>query len=901
MRAPTTKSPSLGDLARAAAMLPAFLACACAAQYVAAPDYARSLGLDTEQKGTIWTAFAPGAQAVVAPATTGCPEQVAEELAGLDTAPRPLAAEPWAAQATVWTVQSAMVKAAEGGYLAVGLADPSGRRLWIKVPGGNAPACVWPMSADLDAALRLRGNTTVFAPWRPTCKKIEATGVAAASTLLESEPGLGMEVGGVALGEIIETPEGPIRIPWIELHGGTIRVRGDTFRFCFAPVGSPEASPPADGLAMIHMPAGRCDSEETPHGRHVTCSTSVGVWEGTASGDRVSLDMVHRTLGQVHFVGGKPVRGESFAKAVLSVETAETRKPDERTVYDSIRRSVADALADSDGTFRVAGPDDPKVNTRIRVSIDNLVIGELEKGREQDQSEYQDGTRWVHNDRKDQLQQDYMNAQQAVQQAESDYQTAIQNYDIAVQEAVNLCNSGCAMQTDPNYQSICYQSCDIGQVAAGIFKPTRDSVYQAETDAQNAEMAWQNEPTEIEEPIMKMWTYTRQTFGRGASATVRIRIEPKDEQATERTSSFSNTWSDFNVDNDPAHNVQGHPATAAWIDRPQALLPSVGEAVAGMVASEMRTAVSRAALRELRRDAAGAGLESRGGYEDVDAVAVGVARSRLDSRVQTGTSDLSPAGPTVLPSRAVRLAPSDCLLAVAVLPEGQTGAITLSSRSGSHGDLRRKSFAAMEVCAYELKAGEQAAEEIQLAGEAASQVRWGLYRTRADEGAPLPAAPPAPQGPPPLSPQPPAEAVQPRPPTAAPGAAPPGQPAPLPTPKAPPPAITPGPAAATPAAPEPEPTSEAADELQSEDPEVRLAGIALAAAKKDTAALPELKRIVAEDPDPKVRKAAWDAIGKLGTKDDAADLESLRLAEKKPKVRAAARKAVKGLLKKKPD
>jgi len=919
MRAPTENTRSFATLALVAAIPIALLTVACGASYVAAPDYARSMGLDEEEQGpTIWTAFQPGAQAVVAPSTEQCPEQIAEDLGGLDLTPRPLGAEPWAAQATVWTVESALVKSADGGYLAVGLADPAGRRAWIKVPSGKAPTCVWPMNADLDGAIRLRGKTTVFAPWRPTCTKIEATGISAASTLLQSEPGLAMDVDGVALGDIVETAEGPIRIPWIELHGGTIRVRGDTFRFCFAPAGSPEATPPDNGLAMLHMPPGRCESEDTPHGKHVACTTTVGVWEGQASGDRVSLSMVRRTLGQVHFVGGKPVRGESFAKAVLSVETAQTQRSDERVGYDSIRRSVASALSESDGTFRVAEPGDPAINTKIMVNIDNLTIGDLERGEEQHSSEYQDGTRTVQNHRKQELHQEWMQAQQRTQQARTDYEDAIATHQMFVEQGDRTCRDGCALIQDPNQQTICYSGCDAGRIAAELTKPDREGITQAENEEMNAQIAYENEPETIEEPIYKTHYYKKKTFSRRASARVKIRIMPTGEQATEKASSFSNTWADFDVDADPQHNVEGHPATADWINRPDALLPHVGEAMAQIVAGEMRTAVSRAALRELRREASGAGLESKGGYEDVDAVAVGIARDRLDSRVQTGTSALSPTAPSALPSRAVRLGPTDCLLAVAVLPEGQSGAITLRTQSGSHGDLRRKSFAAMEVCAYELASGEQTAEEIQLAGEAASQVRWGLYRTKAGEGAPLPAAPLAPQPPQPMTPPvaapgtvptpPPPATLQP--PVASPASRPP-QPAPRPAPIAPapaapistaqpaPPPMSPPATAAPPAEAAPPETAGQWEDLESEDPEVRLAGIAMISAKKETGAMPALKRIVAEDPEPKVRIAAWKAIGRLGTVEDAVELEPVRLKEKKKKVRATARKAVKGLLKKK--
>jgi len=834
------------------AILLAAAAAGCGTTYVPAADYARSKGIAPEAAGSVWRAFAPGGKALVAPSSEGCVEAVGEDLQTIDRGGRPLSSEAWAAVSTVWEVESALAASSGGGYLALALKGEQGRRVWMRIPSGSAPTCVWPMGRELAAAVPLRGGRTVFAPWRTSCGRVEATGTSVAATLLHSEPGMEMDIGGVVLGALAETPGGPTRVPWLEIHGGTVKVRWDSFRSCFAPAGSEDARPPADALALLHVDAKRCAAAESSRGRHVACKTSVGVWEGSAAEDRVSLSLARRTVGQVHFVDGRPVRGDRFAAVVVAVIAEQTRDPRERVVYESIAGSVARALSDSDGTFRVADQADPAVNTRITVAVTDLEVGKLRTASIEERTEYQDGVRVVHNDRKDQLFQELQEAQQGSVQAEQDFQAAIQTYDFAVQEAVNLCQSSCAMQTDPNMRTICQGTCDAGKIAAGIFKPTREGVDAAQLEEHEAQYAYDSEPAEIEEPVMRPWSYKKEVFERGASASVAIRIQPRGEEASEISDAFSDTWTDHRIEADPAHNVEGHTAQAPWIEDPDALLPEVGAAVSGMVAAHLRTAVSRAALRELRREASTNGLEGRGGYEDVDALAVGVAGPRLKMRVQTGASDLVSGRPISLPSRAVALKAGECLLGVAVMAEGRTGAITLGTVDGSHADLRGKAFAVVEICRDELRRGEESAGELRLLGDSGGRALWGLYRTGDAPGEVEEPAPVAPaEAPPVVIEQTPmrSEAVE----------------------------------------------SGAWDDLRNEEPAVRIACIGMITAKKDRGALEELIRVASEDTEADVRAGAWEAIGSLATAADIPRLEPIRLAERAKKARAAARKAVKGL------
>jgi hypothetical protein len=555
---------------------------------------------------------------------------------------------------------------------------------------------VWPLDEDLQGASALRGSRTVFAPWRSTCRAIDATGISAASTLLESEAGLELDVGGLALGEAAATPRGPARVPWIEVHGRTIRVRADTLRTCFAAAGSPDAAPPRSALSYLHLPEGRCQRRDASQDDHVECTSSVGAWEGRADNERISLRLVRRTLGAVHLVDGRPVKGDRWARTVIAVETGTSNDADESRVYQALRAAIPRALGRSDGTFRLADPGDPKVNTRIHVTVARVSTGKLQERTETGSSQYQDGERIEPNPAKEQARQRMTQAQQAVSQAEFQYQQDQQNFDIIVQQAADTCRSGCGMM-DPNYQATCYSTCDICVVAAQFARPTQDGINQAQAELSSAQSAFYAEPDTIAIPIIKDWTYKRKVFQRDASAEAGIRVEAEGEEPKEQRRGFDNSWSDYEVEADPRHNVEGHYAGSAWIREPAALVPLVGEAVAELAAAEIR-------------DAADAG------------------RGRLRQRLQTGTLEVGGGRSAVLPSQAISLDRETCLLAVAVQGDGG-GPIVMRTPSGSHGDLRRRTFAATEICGDELGGDPPAVEALEITGEGSGRTRWGFYRT----------------------------------------------------------------------------------------------------------------------------------------------------------------------------
>ncbi|HUT78945.1 MAG TPA: hypothetical protein VM285_14705, partial [Polyangia bacterium] len=130
----------------AVAILAAVALPGCGPRFVDARTFARNTGLDPDLDGSLWEGFAPGARVMVAPsAAGGCTEQWAETREGLETGPAPLEGSQLAAVSTIRTVASALIKAEAGGYLALALDDDAGGRVWVMVPGGLIPRCVWPL------------------------------------------------------------------------------------------------------------------------------------------------------------------------------------------------------------------------------------------------------------------------------------------------------------------------------------------------------------------------------------------------------------------------------------------------------------------------------------------------------------------------------------------------------------------------------------------------------------------------------------------------------------------------------------------------------------------------------------------------------------------------------------
>jgi hypothetical protein len=194
---------------------------------------------------------------------------------------------------------------------------------------------------------------------------------------------------------------------------------------------------------------------------------------------------------------------------------------------------------------------------------------------------------------------------------------------------------------------------------------------------------------------------------------------------------LSVNWSDYEVEADPAHNVPGHRPDQGPLQNPEALIPFIADQASGALALRLKAAISNAAVEQAMKAFIAAGNEPpKPGYESVDAVAFETAQARLGRVVLRGKANLAAGGaPFVLPSRAARLAPDECLLAVAVGPAETAVDLNLRTPNGAHGDLRGASLAAVEICQNEL-AQQNTVEALELRSKIGGDVRWGLYRTK---------------------------------------------------------------------------------------------------------------------------------------------------------------------------
>jgi hypothetical protein len=271
-------------------------------------------------------------------------------------------------------------------------------------------------------------------------------------------------------------------------------------------------------------------------------------------------------------------------------------------------------------------------------------------------------------------------------------------------------------------------------------------------------------------------------------------------------------------------------------------------------------------------------MDSRGGFEDVDAIAAETGRGRLRQRLQTGTLELAGGRPSALPSQAITLDRETCLLAVAVQGDGG-GPIVMRTPSGSHGDLRRRTFAATEICGDELGGDPPAIENLELVGESSGRTRWGFYRTSRL----LPGT--APAGGPEAEPAPrPFADPEPK----APAPAPEAEPAPIGKPAEQP--------AAEEASEAPRADFSSFPDLESPKAAVRSAAIALIVARQEQTAVTAVLELAASDPDVGVRLKACRAVGDLGDRSDVAALEEVRMGDRNRKVRKAAEQAIRKLL-----
>ncbi|HHH31475.1 MAG TPA: hypothetical protein ENK57_24440 [Polyangiaceae bacterium] len=698
------------------------LLAACGPPRVASQTYALSLANDPDATlPAAWAHFMPGERVVLAP-SEGCPVEIADDVDALEDQPGELKKAPWLEKASAWQIDDSMVRVADdtgGGYLALAISQGT-QHHWLRLDAGETLSCVQPVTPAIIAALKLRGTTQVFTPWKPGCREIQAAGHAPRSALLESEPGTTLQVDDVVFAPKLATDSGPGGEPWVEMNNRTLRVRADVIASCFTDGAGGAIEPPDDASAMLHMPAERCTEDEHDGKRHMKCTTTVGVWEGVTQDRAVALQLVHRTLGPVHFLDGRPVSGGRWADAVVAVTMGERSDSRVAALYDVMERTIAETVAAEDGAVRIATVDDPAVTYRVDVEVSKVSIGELETRTSIETSEYQDGTRTEPNPKKAEARDRVANAEAAMAEAEADYQS-----DLAQGEALREgCISACNEAKNQLARDLCKAGCKIPQVSQSGVNNARSELAQARAQLENT-------PDTIEIPIMKTWSYDKKHFARSTDATLSIVMQPTGGEARRFTIPLSMRWTDYEVEADPEHNVKGHRPDRGPIDNANALVPFIAKQANARLSEKLRAAISQATIREALAALAAEGTQAKAGYEDVDAMAYALAGRRLRTPVQRGRGAVPASDrPYPLPAKAAPLTGDECLVAVAVVADGGA-TITIRGNDGRHGDLRDKSYAAVEICGSELPGDTRVVDDLAIFSRSGSNVRWGLYRAAA--------------------------------------------------------------------------------------------------------------------------------------------------------------------------
>jgi hypothetical protein len=746
--------------------LSALAGCASTARTVSQAAYLDDHpNLSAEEKAR-WAEWAPGKRILLSPAATDCGVLRAETLGELERGGSPLASAPGFVLPGVFTITDARLHwASDASYLALELAGSDGKKSWIRVAPHAEHRCVSLPTATLERVATtsppLGSQSFVFAPWRPSCGEIQAVGQSPAAMLLEADPGaphqvVTVELGGADASDWLGDKWAELVRPWVFFDNRSLAVRRDVVDACFAAPGTAEAQAPADVMGLLRVERSRCSVDTG--GSHLVCRSSVGVWGGSLAERTLSLRLTRRTLGPVHFVKGRLVKGTHFASTVVELSKGNLRDPRAAELYRVLDREIGDVVRrDSEGEVRIALQHDPHVTHFVTVDVADLKLGELVRDETTETTKYKVRDEVKPNPKKPQAQQRVQSAEQKLAQAERDYQQAVNDWNEAKRVAVQQCHQLADTISDANQRQTAHTACDVGSAVAQIAQPGHEGVDAARTELDQAHSELATTPDTITEPVMDDWRYKKTNYSRTVSASITLAMRAKgDAQDVTTVLPFNYTWKDYAVEADPAHNVEGHAADQGPIRDETRLIPFIAQQAATDVAVQLRTAIGRAAIEQAIKAFLAAGNEPpRPGWEAVDALAFDTVGPRLKRLVLRGETTLSPKGQaSELPARAALLETGECLLGVAVAAGDAPMDVVSRTPDGSHGDLRGGRRALVEVCPDELPGGNKFVSSLQLSSQAGGLVRWGLYRTQGSGKPPTAPASPAPQAPAPAPPPP---------------------------------------------------------------------------------------------------------------------------------------------------
>lgn len=751
------------------AVLAATAATACGQAREPLVPVGRVLDEQPALAGAPWARLIPGTNVVVTPAR-GCVEEVVTSAGS--TSGVPLEPATWKGNEQQWTIVDAALLSGEDGHLALTLrAASSNETRVLRIPAGKAPVCVAEAGQAGASAARL-GKAMRFDPTLATCTHVEAKGPAVGVVLRNEDPSPVVFTRLVLAGEHAtdadasadaKSKRGAVTA-WASTKSGDLRVRGDVLATCFLPDASgakaagdddddddddapatghakhkpkaktkdaASASPGTNAFALLHLDPRRCTKSEAPQGDHVTCTVPVGVWQGVDDGDEtLSLRLVRRTLDPMHFLGGRPVDGRGFASTIVALETAPSSDPRVQAVDDRLRSSVERVLAADDG-IRVSKSDQDTPNLRLRLDVSQLNVSDASWTTTSVPHEYQVGTKQEPNPKKERAQaaveaarDGVPHAREACDEKKEDAKNKYEECMNAVHAAANMANG----QTERTMNST-------GEAGCQIWRATMDTtcpeIEEAQRKLDQAREEEADTPATIDVPVMKKTSYPKRTVTRNVTATVQLSGTLDGAALPSAPQPFTRALSDYEVIAKPEEQVPGHAATASWIQNPDAAVPEISALLAEWVATQAKALVSRARLERAKAElkASGEDVELKPGFEAVQALAFEVAGARLKKMARSGTLVAKKGKALPLPSD-VNVHYGECLLAIALLPEGSAGGVELSTSDRAVADLRGRAFADVEVCPRERDPGASAAGIALSTSEDGANVRWALFKTR---------------------------------------------------------------------------------------------------------------------------------------------------------------------------
>lgn len=714
-----------------------------AAQYLAA---------NPAQASASWAKLAVGTRVAVTP-SDGCVEEVVSSPAS--TSGAPLTKASWPRQDALYTIVEAMLAGGEQGHLALTLLGDGGSLDVLRIPQGKVPTCIAPASDTSGAVASWLGKPLVFRPERSRCHTLEAAGSNLRTELGTARP--------VVFRDLVTAPSHATGkgAPAVWLRASeSLRVRADVVASCFeASADAPsetedaaeakeaqprsrfslarpaQASARRDVLRLLRLNGHSCRKEPTNAGEHLECSTPAGVWHGTYTDDQISLRLTRRTLGTMHLIDGALVDPQGFATNIVAVRVAAAEDASVEQLQTRIRQEAARVLA-GDESARMAVSDDERANLELTIDVGDIQISQVATRTERIPHEYQDGTRRETNPKKQQAKDAATRAKEGIKEAQEDCKTRREDARDKYASCMQLAKSASNLANGKTERTIQAG----GEAACAVWRATMntscsDEISEARQKYEQAVEEEQSTPDMIDVPNMKRTTYDKRILSRTVRGRVTVTGSLDGAPLAPTAHPFEATVEDFEVDADAPKKIEGHRASAPWLTDEKTAVPAIAPFMAGWVVKQVRSVLGRAAIARAKATLHRAGEEVAAGTEAIHGLALQVGGDRIRSVVDAGT--FTPRGGNATPVPAPARTGSDCLLVVAMLPEGSAGKVSLSA-GDDVADVRGKPFAHIELCP-----GTEAAK-VELVSNVEEPVQWAAYRTTSFEAAPPPADPKAP-------------------------------------------------------------------------------------------------------------------------------------------------------------